>query len=168
MNQKNDDDNDKDKKPDNNSAAYIRSVKEGLKVLKYSNEFRKSKGRSPMQVWNKDLHDLCLQHSKAMARVGRISHDGFRHRIGLMRKKGYRVGGAAENVAYNFGRNPARTAVDQWIKSPGHNKNLQANNNVQAASMFEKNGRKYFCQMFLNIRGYNKDNSDQTAKYGPK
>lgn len=94
-------------------SEYDLSVKEGLKVLKYTNEFRARYGKKPVQIWNKDLHDQCLDHSKEMARVGRISHDKFSHRISNMRKKGYKVYGAAENVAYNWGgSDPARKAVD--------------------------------------------------------
>jgi uncharacterized protein YkwD len=122
-------------------------VKEGLKVLKYTNEFRAKYGKKPIQIWNKDLHDQCLDHSKDMARVGRISHDKFSHRISNMRKKGYKVYGAAENVAYNWGgSDPARKAVNQWINSPGHKANmLREGNNVQAASVIVKGGKWYFC-----------------------
>lgn len=136
--------------------------------MKYTNAFRKSKGK-PAQLWNKELHDECYNHAKYQADKGKISHDNFKVRVSNVRKKGVGARGAAENVCYNYDRtDPARKAVDQWIKSPGHNANMLRGNNVQATAMFVKGGRKYFCQMFLNVPGYSKDSSGQTAKYGPK
>jgi uncharacterized protein YkwD len=86
------------------SKAYADSVKWGLKVLQYTNAYRKSKGASPTpQLWNKELHDLCYEHSKYMADKNKLSHDKFRERLADMRKKGYSVMGGAENVAYNWG-----------------------------------------------------------------
>jgi uncharacterized protein YkwD len=86
-------------KIDENSKAYKDSVKWGLLVLKYTNEYRKKKGSSPAtQIWNKRLHDLCYLHSIDMARVSSLSHDGFKYRIGEMRKK-YPYRGGNENVA---------------------------------------------------------------------
>lgn len=85
-----------------------------------------------------------------------------------MGKKGYKVYGAAENVAYNYGADPsaaAAKAIDQWIHSPGHEANMVApNNNMQAAAAVkdDKTGIWYFCQMFINNPGYNGDTSGQT------
>ena len=39
----------------------------------------------------------------------------------------YKVRGFRENVAYNGGaEDPAKVAVDGWINSPGHRKNMLA------------------------------------------
>ena len=64
-----------------------------------------------------------------------------------MRNKGYRIRGGAENVAMNRGGDgdPARKAVDQWIKSTGHRKNMLRRPNMQAASVVVKDGKWYFC-----------------------
>jgi uncharacterized protein YkwD len=138
-----------------NSASYKNSVKWGKKVLALANAYRKRKGRHPAtQVWSTKLHDLCYKHSIDMAKAGRLSHDGFGHRVNLMRKMGVKVWGANENVAYNWGgSNPAKKVLGQWIKSPGHNRNLLANGrNVQSVSVFVSGGKWWFCQMFLKTK----------------
>jgi uncharacterized protein YkwD len=138
-----------------NSASYKNSVKWGKKVLALANAYRKRKGRHPAtQVWSTKLHDLCYKHSIDMAKAGRLSHDGFGHRVNLMRKMGVKVWGANENVAYNWGgSNPAKKVLSQWIKSPGHNRNLLANGrNVQSVSVFVSGGKWWFCQMFLKTK----------------
>ena len=145
----------KNGKINRNSASYKLSVKWGKKVLALANAYRAKKGRSPAtQVWSTKLHDLCFKHSMDMAKAGRLSHDGFRHRLKLMRKAGVRVYGANENVAYNWGgKNPAAKVLSQWIKSPGHNRNLLANGrNVQSVSVFVSGGKWWFCQMFLKTK----------------
>lgn len=94
------------------SKTYADSVKWGLKVLQYTNAYRKSKNASPTpQIWNKELHDLCYSHSVYMANKDKLSHDKFSDRVAEMRKKGYSVMGGAENVAYNWGgSDPAQKA----------------------------------------------------------
>lgn len=63
---------------------------------------------------------------------------------------------AAENVAYNYAKGidaAAAKAVDQWIHSPGHEKNMRMNgNNIQAVAAVRdsSNGKWFFCQFFAN------------------
>ena len=72
-------------------------------------------------------------HCQKMIKSG-ISHDGFDERGDEFKKKHFWTG-IAENVAMNYGakRTPeemAKYSVEQWSKSPGHNKNMLSSNNI--------------------------------------
>jgi uncharacterized protein YkwD len=142
-------------------------VKVGLEIVRLTNAFRKTHGSTPVQIWNKDLHDECYRHSIYQANKGKISHDGARNRAIWMKYLGYNVRSYSENVAMNM-RQPnwkaaASKAVDQWIHSSGHRKNmLRPNYNIQAASVFVKGTTWYYCQYFLVVPGYKKDNTGQS------
>lgn len=127
------------------------SVAIGKKALQYSNEFRKTEGKPPL-VWSQALHNICLYHSKVMAGKEKISHDDFDKRIDEMKLTGISYCGAAENVAMNWEKkDPARKAVDQWIKSTGHRANLLSEQKICAVScQTAPNGGQYYCQMFWN------------------
>ncbi len=52
-----------------------------------------------------------------------MGHDGFKQRADAVPYSHSSVG---ENVAVNYGKgSPPRVAVDGWIKSPGHRKNVR-------------------------------------------
>jgi uncharacterized protein YkwD len=85
-----------------------------------------------------------------MARVREISHDGFDKRNKKFKHK--KKSNFSENVAFSKGiSNPESTAVNGWIKSPGHRKNMLAKNNLCAIAMYETlDGSFYSCQLFAN------------------
>ena len=60
---------------------------------------------------------LALEHSRAMAMAGRMSHDDFPSRA---RRSGLAL--CVENVGWNY-RSPD-AQVDGWRASPGHDRNL--------------------------------------------
>ena len=102
-----------------------------------------------MLQWNQALHDIALEHCIDMARVKKISHNGFdkRNKKVPFPKKAF-----SENVAFSNGLpNPESVAVDGWINSPGHRKNMLAINNLCAIAMYEaEDGSFYSCQLFAN------------------
>lgn len=62
-----------------------------------------------------------------MANKKQISHDNMLTRWKWMKALGYKAVGVAENVAMNMGGTPleaAAMAVNQWINSPGHRRNM--------------------------------------------
>ena len=82
----------------------------------------------PPFVWDADLCRMARKHSEHMARQGFFSHvtpEGGRLRdrarsVGIIR---YAVLG--ENIAYNLGYDdPGAFAVERWMISPGHRKNI--------------------------------------------
>jgi uncharacterized protein YkwD len=76
-----------------------------------------------------------------------FSHDGFNKRMAAVP---YRVRSFAENVAWNAGfSNPAKTAVDGWIQSPGHRKNMVGKFEYCGIAVYRNaKGAWYFTQLF--------------------
>ena len=58
---------------------------------------------------------------------------------------------AGENVAWNQGyAQPADTAVENWIASPGHHSNMIGNFNKTGIGVaLSSNGKYYFTQIFI-------------------
>ena len=75
-----------------------------------------------------------------------IGHDGFQDRS---KKVPFFVRSFAENVAFNHNMgDPVEAAVNGWINSPGHRKNLLGNNNLCGIAVYCYYGRFYFTQLF--------------------
>ena len=116
-------------------------------VLKYTNQFRKSK-KLPGLEMNQDLNAIAQKHSQNMA-TGKIAfgHDGFTQRSEEVKKKLKTYGAFAENVA--FGVSTGKDAVELWKDSKGHRKNmLGAYKYIGIGIATSKNGQKYFTQIF--------------------
>jgi uncharacterized protein YkwD len=65
-----------------------------------------------------NLAALAREHSAAMARAHRLSHDDFQARF---RRSGYAM--CVENVGWNYPTPSAQ--LDAWRASPGHDHNLR-------------------------------------------
>jgi len=94
----------------------------GKQALDYTNDYRASLGL-PGLVWSDELCRIAEVHSRNMA-AGRVpfGHDGAQQRF---RSYPYRSSRSAENVAHNKGiYEVAKAAVDGWIHSEGHRRNL--------------------------------------------
>ena len=63
------------------------------------------------------LSQLAHEHSQAMARARRLSHDDFPSRV---RRSGYAM--CVENVGWNYPT--ASDQFDAWRASPGHDRNM--------------------------------------------
>lgn len=135
--------------------ASIRGVDDseirlGKEALDHTNEFRRSQGLGPLQ-WSRALHDAGFSHSKGMA-LGDVpfDHIGFQDRC---RSFPFSYRSAGENLAWNQNcGDTARVAVNGWIKSPGHRKNLLGNYNYCGISVFKgPNGRTYFTQLLALV-----------------
>ncbi len=118
------------------------------------NKYRQSRGLAPLTL-NATISAQARAHSEAMAQ-GKVpfSHQGFETRIQVISQTiPYR--GAAENVAYNQGyRDPATQAVQGWLKSPGHLKNIQGGQYNLTGIGVAKNakGEYYLTQIFIQRR----------------
>ncbi|MGF1675504.1 MAG: CAP domain-containing protein, partial [Rivularia sp. (in: cyanobacteria)] len=80
-------------------------------------------------------------------------HDGSSSRYNKISKLiSYR--GVAENVAYNQGhRNPGKSAVEGWIKSSGHHRNIVGKYQVTGIGVAKNaQGEYYFTQLFVSQR----------------
>ena len=77
--------------------------------------------------WWKPLNRPARRHSEEMARLGYVGHDspggtGPGERLEL---SGVDCRAWAENIQSSYGfRDPVQTAVDDWLASPGHRKNM--------------------------------------------
>lgn len=116
------------------------------------NAYRKEKGKAPLQ-WQSDIAAACREHSQNMA-AGRtdFGHDGFEDRVARIKRK-ISHGQSGENVAMNMGQdNPVQSALNQWKKSPGHNRNMLANFTHAAIGIAVNEDEEwYFTQIFITV-----------------
>lgn len=114
------------------------------------NQYRQSRKLPPLKL-DARISQQAKIHSQAMA-SGKVpfSHQGFETRVAAIRRQiNYRA--AAENVAYNQGyANPAKQAVEGWIKSQGHRVNIEGQYNLTGIGVV-KNAKNeyYFTQIFI-------------------
>ena len=114
------------------------------------NKYRVSRNLPPLTLDPRIIEQARI-HSQNMA-SGKIpfSHNGFEERVEAIGKSiSYR--GASENVAYNLGfQEPDRNAVEGWINSPGHRKNMEGNYNLTGIGIAKNaKGEYYFTQVFI-------------------
>jgi uncharacterized protein YkwD len=122
-------------------------------VFKEINEYRQSQNLSPL-TWNDEISQQARKHSEAMA-SGQVplSHEGFEERVEAIAKTvSYR--GAAENVAANQGHaNPGQQAVQGWLSSSGHLRNIEGNYDLTGVGVAKNaQGEYYFTQIFIQPR----------------
>lgn len=119
-------------------------------VYQQINQYRASRKLPPLAIADA-LTQQARQHSQDMAN-GKVpfSHQGFDQRVREIAKSvSYR--GAAENIAYNMGyKDPATQAVEGWLKSPGHLKNIQGTYGLTGIGVSRNaKGEIYFTQIFI-------------------
>ncbi|MEG4441789.1 CAP domain-containing protein [Microcoleus sp. AT9_B5] len=115
------------------------------------NQYRLSKKLPPLSI-DPQISQVARIHSEDMAK-GKVkfSHDGFEGRAKAVTIPYQSV---AENLAYNFGySDPVRNAVEGWIKSDGHRKNMEGQFNVTGIGIAKNaKGEYYFTQLFVRSR----------------
>jgi len=117
-------------------------------ALDGTNRYRASHRLAPCQ-WHEGIARIAAEHAASMASgAAPFSHDGFNARVSRFPPNR----GAGENLALSQGAaNVAETAVDGWIKSPGHEKNLRGTWNVCGIGTARaSNGTFYTTQLFAN------------------
>eukprot|EP01132_Coremiostelium_polycephalum_P003138 gene3138-3923_t len=123
------------------------SIAIGKRAFELTNQYRRANGL-PSCNWNDSLMQLGAEHSKNMGTgVVAFGHDGFQNRI---RRYPFQHRGTAENVSYRYGSNDvAKDAVDGWINSPGHRKNMLGQFNLCGVGVFKaRDGKIYLTQLF--------------------
>ena len=121
------------------------------------NQYRQSQNLPPLTI-DPIISAQAKAHSEKMARVGRIGHEGFNDRVQSVSKEiVYRS--AAENVGYSVGyAQPEAIAVEDWIGSPGHQKNMVGRYDLTGiGSAKNAKGETYFTQIFIRKAWYVKD-----------
>lgn len=117
------------------------------------NNYRKTRKLPALQL-NSNISQQARIHSQNMA-SGKVafSHDGFQNRAKIISQK-ITYQSVAENVAFNMGySDPVKQAVEGWIKSAGHRKNMEGNYNLTGMGIaLNPKGEYYFTQIFLKTR----------------
>ena len=117
-------------------------------ILKYTNQFRRSKGLPALEMRN-DLNTIARKHSEDMASGRRrFGHAGLKDRELKVKRiiKPYRS--FAENVAY--GAKDGKEAVSIWKGSNGHRKNILGNYKYTGiGTATNRRGIIYYTQIFV-------------------
>lgn len=124
----------------------------GRKAVDGTNTFRAQQQMPPLR-WSQGLADIAAEHAGQMARGEMpFSHQGFDDRT---RRYPFAYFSAAENLAYNSGvADAAGVAVDGWIKSPGHRKNLLGAFDLCGVGVARSaGGQFFFTQLFARSAG---------------
>jgi uncharacterized protein YkwD len=128
-----------------------------LSIYNRVNEYRQSKNMPPLTI-DPVISAQAKVHSERMAKIGRITHDGFNDRVeSVAREIVYRS--AAENVGYNVGyAQPEAIAVEDWVGSPRHQKNMVGRYDLTGiGSARNSKGEYYFTQIFIRKAYYVRD-----------
>ncbi|WP_013321393.1 CAP domain-containing protein [Gloeothece verrucosa] len=119
-------------------------------VYRQINQYRQSRHLAPL-TFNNTIAQQARIHSQRMAaKTVPFSHEGFEKRLQQIGQTiPYQQ--AAENVAFNEGaKDPATVAVQGWLKSPGHLKNIESNFNLTGVGVaLNRQGEYYFTQIFI-------------------
>lgn len=119
----------------------------GDDVLKYTNEYRKSKRLSALVMRN-DLNAIARRHSEDMANGRRsFGHGGFEQRVSKVRKI-FGTCNVSENVAY--GARNAKEVFTVWKNSSGHRQNMLGNYKYTGIGIARnRRGIIYYTQIFV-------------------
>lgn len=124
------------------------------RVFDLINRQRVSANLPPLK-WNDELAKIARLHSENMANEKFFSHTGsdgsmVNDRADFFGVSKWRAIG--ENIAFNQGYdNPAEFAVECWMKSPGHRKNILDNrwNESAIGVAVTADNKFYFTEVFL-------------------
>ncbi|MDN5212061.1 CAP domain-containing protein [Fulvivirgaceae bacterium BMA12] len=117
-------------------------------ILRLVNEHRSGLGLNELSS-NQVIINEARKHSQAMS-SGTVSfgHDGFDDRISVIKSE-ITGNGFAENVATGY--TDAAKAVNGWLNSSGHKKNIEGNYNLTGIGVAASNdGTLFFTQIFMH------------------
>ncbi len=127
------------------SAVYSYSQLEE-EVLQELNSYRIEKGLKELVP----IAEASVQgksHNIYMMSKGKISHDNFANRYHALVTT-VKAKAVSENIAYGY--RTAQAAVDAWIKSDSHRKNLEGEHTHFGLSVTQdEDGKNYFTNIFL-------------------
>jgi len=118
------------------------------------NAKRAESGLQPL-TWSDDLAEVARVHSQNMAEFSFFSHRGLDNKLVSDRADDVGMGkwrSIGENIAFSRGyKDPVAKAVELWLDSPAHHRNLLDSNwNESAVGIaIADDGSFYFTQVFL-------------------
>jgi uncharacterized protein YkwD len=121
-------------------------------VLREINRIRGQHGLAKLKL-SDDLQIAARSHSANMAASGHFSHTdragrGLSRRLSKIQESRFIAG---ENIQCNDFPDPARTAVQGWLESPGHLKNILTEKFTETGVgvAVDPEGLTFFTQIFL-------------------
>ncbi len=120
-------------------------------IFQLINEYREKNGLEPLQ-YSEAVADMAERHSRRMADKDiPFGHTGFQDRYNALKKELPDMTAGAENVAY--GADDAAEAVELWLHSAGHKKNIRGNFTHTGISVVrDSDGHLYFTQLFVKLQ----------------
>jgi uncharacterized protein YkwD len=118
-------------------------------VLKYTNQFRRSKGLKNLEM-REDLNAIARKHSEDMASGRcRFGHDGYNIRVSKIKKMIKPCDGfIGENVAY--GARTGKEVFDIWKNSKAHRANMLGDYEyIGIGTASNRKGVIYYTQIFV-------------------
>jgi uncharacterized protein YkwD len=117
-------------------------------ILVYVNQYRQQHHLPPLQN-NAHIAYEARNHSIDMANhTMPFGHKYFKSRIDRLHDHIKNSNAGAENVAYNY--KDGQDVVKNWLKSPGHRRNIEGNYNLTGIGIArDARGKIYFTQIFL-------------------
>lgn len=150
-----DDDDDKKKKAAGVKASVVVNMAAAEQsAFEVINQIRVEKGLEPL-IWSDELAAVARLHSQNMAEFRFFSHRGLDNKLVSDRADQLKVGrwrSIGENIAFNRGyADPVAMAVELWLDSPTHKRNMMDPNWKESAIGVAKaaDGSVYFTQVFL-------------------
>lgn len=115
------------------------------------NTYRQKKGLTPLKYSDAAAAEAQTHSNRMAKRLVPFGHAGFDGRFNRLKRKLPRMMGCAENVAY--GAATAQAAVDMWLHSPGHKKNIKGKYTHTGIGVSRnRKGVLYFTQVFIRIQ----------------
>ena len=132
--------------------AVSSDAKMQQEILSYVNQYRLQHGLNALTL-NPIISAEAIKHSQDMARHAiPFGHQYFSDRVKRLYGKIKEASGAAENVAFNY--KDTKYLVSQWVKSPGHRRNIVGHYKLTGIGIArDKQGKIYYTQMFMNTGG---------------
>lgn len=124
-------------------------------ILFHINAYRQQHGLTKLTMNTNMVREAKIHSADMAAHRMPFGHKAFATRINRLHKQVKNSGAGAENVAYNY--KDAQDVVKNWLRSPGHKRNIDGNYNVTGIGVVrDSHGKLYFTQIFLNTNNSNK------------
>ena len=115
-------------------------------ALRLVNNFRAENGAAPLRL-DSQLMQVARTQSNAMADRNKVGHSVAGSLSSRMRNGGVKYSAIAENIG--AGQSTFAAAMNRWIRSPGHRKNILRSNLTSIGFAGSQNGgRNYWTQVF--------------------
>lgn len=118
------------------------------------NDYRVSQGLPALSLDYRITNEARKYSAKMASGEAEFSHDGFDERAENLEKQALQYESVGENLAMLQGYDDLATeAVNGWIASPGHRKNIVGDYELTGIGVVENAaGEYYFTQLFLKRR----------------